>query len=229
MLDRLVGYLVTQELRRLMGKPTSAGRVQSPAVYLVVLREWEICNFKVINHFGARLNFLNEAQGSYWHAEWQPVPDFASREFPYVQDISLAQLVASTRNAIVESFEDRQAERHPPAPFISSTLRQAASNALHWDPDKTMQVAQRLYEQGVITYHRTDKGYALCSADTEHVSILYGRPLPASQYKLGPMTLSNTLQVLAGPAWQVQVDEVKREVCYELRQGFDLRPNLNTE
>lgn len=155
-LDRLVGYLVTQELRRLMGKPTSAGRVQSPAVYLVVLREREICNFKVINHFGARLNFLNVAQGRCWHADWQPVPDFASREFAYVQDISLAQLVASTRNAIVESCENRQAERQPPAPFISSTLQQAASNALRWDPDKTMQVAQRLYEQGVITYHRTD-------------------------------------------------------------------------
>ncbi|MFJ3119593.1 type I DNA topoisomerase [Pseudomonas protegens] len=155
-LDRLVGYLVTQELRRLMGKPTSAGRVQSPAVFLVVLREREIRNFRVVNHFGVRLNFLEPIQGTSWYAEWQPVPDFASKDFPYVQDSKLAQLVASTRNVVVEDCEDRKAERHPPAPFISSTLQQAASNALKWDPDKTMQVAQRLYEQGVITYHRTD-------------------------------------------------------------------------
>lgn len=155
-LDRLVGYLVTQELRRLMGKPTSAGRVQSPAVFLVVLREREIRNFRVVNHFGVRLNFLEPTQGTSWYAEWQPVPDFASKDFPYVQDSNLAQLVASTRNVVVEDCEDRKAERHPPAPFISSTLQQAASNALKWDPDKTMQVAQRLYEQGVITYHRTD-------------------------------------------------------------------------
>lgn len=153
-LDRLVGYLVTQELRRLMGKPTSAGRVQSPAVYLVVLREREIRNFRVINHFGVRLNFQGPTGD--WYAEWQPVPDFAAKDFPYVQDGNLAQLVASTRNVVVESCEDRKAERNPPAPFISSTLQQAASNALKWDPDKTMQVAQRLYEQGVITYHRTD-------------------------------------------------------------------------
>ncbi|TFW43122.1 type I DNA topoisomerase [Pseudomonas fluorescens] len=155
-LDRLVGYLVTQELRRLMGKPTSAGRVQSPAVYLVVLRERAIRNFQVINHFGVRLYFLNITEGTYWHADWQPVPDFANEEFPYVQDSSLAQLMANIRNVVVQSCEDRQFERHPPAPFISSTLQQAASNALKWDPDKTMQVAQRLYEQGVITYHRTD-------------------------------------------------------------------------
>ena len=155
-LDRLVGYLVTQELRRLMGKPTSAGRVQSPAVYLVVLREREIHTFKVITHYGVRLNFTGLAQGLSWHAEWQPVPDFANKDFPYVQDSNLAQLVASTRNVVVEACEDRKAERHPPAPFISSSLQQAASNALKWDPDKTMQVAQRLFEQGVISYHRTD-------------------------------------------------------------------------
>ncbi|WWL44834.1 DNA topoisomerase [Pseudomonas parakoreensis] len=61
MLDRLVGYPVTQELRRVMGQPTSAGRVQSPALYLVVLREREIRNFKVIHHFGAELTFRDEA------------------------------------------------------------------------------------------------------------------------------------------------------------------------
>jgi len=65
-------------------------------------------------------------------------------------------------------------------------------------------------------------GYTLCSADTGHVNILYTRPLPAAQYKLGPMTLRNTLQVLAGPAWQVKVDEVNRQVCYVLRPGYQL-------
>ncbi|MCW2097912.1 UNVERIFIED_ORG: DNA topoisomerase I [Pseudomonas psychrophila] len=175
-LDRLVGYLVTQELRRLMGKPTSAGRVQSPAVFLVVLREREIRTFQVINHFGVRLNFIDLNQGITWHADWQPVPDFASKDFPYVQDTNLAQFVAGTRNAVVEACEDRQTERHPPAPFISSSLQQAASNALKWDPDKTMQVAQRLYEQGVITYHRTDNPNVPdeAMADIQTVAISFG-------------------------------------------------------
>ena len=155
-LDRLVGYLVTQQLRRVMGQPTSAGRVQSPALYLVVLREREISNFKVIHHFGVELVFKDEASALTWTAVWQPVPDFASKEHPYIQDGTLAARVAATRAVIVESCEDGKKRRPPPPPFISSTLQQAASVALKWDPDKTMQVAQRLYEQGVITYHRTD-------------------------------------------------------------------------
>ncbi|TYO83737.1 type I DNA topoisomerase [Pseudomonas sp. CK-NBRI-02] len=155
-LDRLVGYLVTQQLRRIMGQPTSAGRVQSPALYLVVLREREISNFKVIHHFGVELVFKDEASALSWTAVWQPVPDFASKEHPYIQDGTLAARVAATRAVIVESCDDGKKRRPPPPPFISSTLQQAASVALKWDPDKTMQVAQRLYEQGVITYHRTD-------------------------------------------------------------------------
>lgn len=65
-------------------------------------------------------------------------------------------------------------------------------------------------------------GYALCPPSSQHVNILYTRPLPAAQYKLGPMTLRNTLQVLAGPAWQVKVDEVNRQVCFMLRPGYQL-------
>lgn len=155
-MDRIVGYLVTKELRRLTGKPTTAGRVQSPAVYLVVLREREIRNFVVITHFSARLHFTTPDGTSSWSADWQPVPDFATKDHPYVQNNELAELVTATKHVVVESCEDRQAERNPPAPFISSTLQQAASNSLKWDPDKTMQVAQHLFEQGVITYHRTD-------------------------------------------------------------------------
>lgn len=65
-------------------------------------------------------------------------------------------------------------------------------------------------------------GYALCPPSSQHVNILYTRPLPAAQYKLGPMTLRNTLQVLAGPAWQVKIDEVNRQVCFVLRPGYQL-------
>ena len=65
-------------------------------------------------------------------------------------------------------------------------------------------------------------GYSLCPVDSGYVNILYTRSLPAAQYKLGPMSLRNTLQVLAGPAWQVKVDEVNRQVCYVLRPGYQL-------
>ncbi|HEJ2132791.1 TPA: type IA DNA topoisomerase, partial [Pseudomonas aeruginosa] len=155
-IDRLVGYLVTPELRRVMGRPTTAGRVQSVAVYLVVLREREIRAFTAIKHFGVELTFVSPSDGRTWTAEWDPVPVFASKEFPYVQDRQLAELVGAIRNVIVETCIDGEETDTPPAPFISSSLQMAAGNALKWSPDKTMKVAQRLYEQGLITYHRTD-------------------------------------------------------------------------
>lgn len=75
-----------------------------------------------------------------------------------------------------------------------------------------------------MQYVMSRSGYSLCPADAGHVIILYTRPLPAAQYKLGPMTLRNTLQVLSGPAWQVKVDEVARQVCFVLRPGYQLPP-----
>ncbi len=75
-----------------------------------------------------------------------------------------------------------------------------------------------------MQYVMSRSGYSLCSAEAGHVNILYTRPLPAAQYKLGPMTLRNTLQVLSGPAWQVKVDEVARQVCFVLRPGYQLPP-----
>ena len=73
-----------------------------------------------------------------------------------------------------------------------------------------------------MQYVMDRSGYSLCPADTGHVNILYTRSLPAAQHKLGPMSLRNTLQILAGPAWQVIVDEVNRQVCYVLRPGYQL-------
>lgn len=79
-----------------------------------------------------------------------------------------------------------------------------------------------------MQYVMDRSGYSLCPADTGHVNILYTRSLPAAQYKLGPMSLRNTLQVLAGPAWQVKVDEVNRQVCYVLRPGYQLPDSPRT-
>jgi type IV pili sensor histidine kinase/response regulator len=61
-------------------------------------------------------------------------------------------------------------------------------------------------------------GYELCDPESGHVNILYTRTLPAAQYKMGPISLRNALQVLAGPAWQVEVNEVTRQVCYIQRE-----------
>lgn len=70
-----------------------------------------------------------------------------------------------------------------------------------------------------MQYVMSRSGYSLCPAGAGHVNILYTRPI-----KLGPMPLRNTLQVISGPAWQVKVDEVARQVCFVLRPGYQLPP-----
>lgn len=147
-LDRFCGYMVSGPLSNSSGQRLSAGRVQSPAVRLVVEREREIRNFRSTTHYGAVLSF----PGS-WTAEWKP-------ELPagiiYIEDKAQAEAAAAVRSLTVADCKESESRSAPPAPFTTSTLQQAASNALKLTPKETMQLAQRLYEQGAITYHRTD-------------------------------------------------------------------------
>lgn len=152
-LDRLVGYQISPLVTRVLGEPASAGRVQSVALRLVVEREREIRNFQAIEHYSALLLFGENPE---WTAEWKLKPDFVSDNKPYFIDKTFAQKVAGLRRVKVVSAVDGQARRSPPAPFITSTLQQAASVVLHFDPKKTMSLAQHLYDSGFITYHRTD-------------------------------------------------------------------------
>jgi len=79
-----------------------------------------------------------------------------------------------------------------------------------------------------MLYVMNRSGYSLCSVDTGHVKILYTRTLPAALYKIGPMTLRTALQVLAGPAWKLEVDEVNRQVCFVLRDGHQPQHSLRS-
>lgn len=155
-LDRLVGYRVSSELKRQTGESLSAGRVQSPAVYLVVQREREIKNFKPTTHYSAQLVFSGDKPDENWSAEWLTKPDFVTEDSPYFLDKQFAESVAALRDVSVNAFDESERLRNPPAPFTTSTLQQAASNALNLSPDATMKLAQALYEQGLISYHRTD-------------------------------------------------------------------------
>lgn len=155
-LDRLVGYMVSPELSRQTGERLSAGRVQSPAVRLVVERERAIKAFKVTNHFGAALFFADAKTSGEWSAEWLTKPKFVTEDNPYFMDRAFAAAVAEVKAVVVKSFDESEAKRSPPPPFTTSTMQQAASVALGLDPKAAMDAAQKLYEQGHITYHRTD-------------------------------------------------------------------------
>lgn len=153
-LDRLVGYMVSPALSNQTGERLSAGRVQSPAVRLVVERERQIRAFKVTNHFGAALFFAGAKTD--WSAEWLTKPAFVTEDSPFFMDRGFAAAVAEVRTVNVKTFTESEAKRSPPPPFTTSTMQQAASVALGLDPKPAMEAAQKLYEQGHITYHRTD-------------------------------------------------------------------------
>ena len=155
-LDRLVGYQVSPVLSRQAARGgLSAGRVQSPAVRLVVEREREIEAFVEVRHFGAELSF----DGNSWRAQWETAPFLKKspgEDQKYILDETLAVRAAACRDCTVLASSNRLAKQPPPPPFTTSTMLQAASVQLRWKPDMTAQVAQRLFEAGLITYHRTD-------------------------------------------------------------------------
>ncbi|BEH97516.1 PFGI-1 class ICE element type IV pilus protein PilL2 [Edwardsiella ictaluri] len=72
-----------------------------------------------------------------------------------------------------------------------------------------------------LRYALKQSGYSLCATGPTN-GVLYRQPLPAVQYQLGPMRLRTALQVIAGPAWQLEVDDVQRVACHSLRDGYQL-------
>ncbi|MDR2893682.1 MAG: type I DNA topoisomerase [Deltaproteobacteria bacterium] len=155
-LDRLVGYPASSALGNVLGKGNSAGRVQSPALKIVVDRERAIKNFKATTHYGVEFTFeAVEHIATGWKATWLP-NNFFTEGSEYILDKSLADKVAKLKTFVVQDFKDGESQVAPKAPFTTSTLQQAASQKLMFSPKKTMQLAQRLYEDGHITYMRTD-------------------------------------------------------------------------
>lgn len=150
-MDRLVGWMVSKAVSRAAGvRGLSAGRVQSPAVRLVVERERDIQKFKVTNHFGAEVSF------GPWTANWDVKP-FLKGDAEYLMDEALAAEAATSRTFRVTKSDSKGVKAAPPAPFRSATMMQAASTKLGFSPQMTMDLAQKLFAVGHINYHRTDK------------------------------------------------------------------------
>jgi DNA topoisomerase-1 len=156
-LDRLVGYKISPVLGSVAGKILSAGRVQTPTVRLVVEREEAIKNFQQTTHFGVELLFNSSDQAGQpgWKAVWN-LKNWLPEGEEYFLDQAVAKKISELKALTVDSYAEGEAKQAPPAPFTTSTLQQAASNALKIDPKETMELAQKLYEAGHITYMRTD-------------------------------------------------------------------------
>lgn len=153
-LDRVVGYMVSPLLWAKIARGLSAGRVQSVAVKLVVEREKEIRAFVPEEYWEVHAD-LGTAKGANVRFEVARENGAAFKPLNEAQAMAaLATLKASSYS--IAKREDKPTSSKPSAPFITSTLQQAASNRLGFGVKKTMMMAQRLYEAGYITYMRTD-------------------------------------------------------------------------
>jgi DNA topoisomerase-1 len=153
-LDRIVGYMVSPLLWEKVARGLSAGRVQSVAVRLVVEREREIRAF-IPEEYWDISALLNTDQKDSIKCE---VKKFDKDAFKPITRSEAVSAVALLEKAVykVSKRDDKPTSSRPGAPFITSTLQQAASTRLSFGVKKTMMMAQRLYEAGYITYMRTD-------------------------------------------------------------------------
>ncbi|OGM57371.1 DNA topoisomerase I [Candidatus Woesebacteria bacterium RIFCSPHIGHO2_12_FULL_46_16] len=166
-LDRLVGYKLSPLLWRKVRRGLSAGRVQSVAVRLIVEREREIKAFK---------------PDEYWEISCEVKPKGKKDRNFIVSFVGTkdkktevkngedaARIVGHLKKAgySVSNVEKREVRKNPYPPFTTSTMTQAGARIFGWSAKKTMSIAQRLYEKGSITYHRTDSTTIAASAITK--------------------------------------------------------------
>lgn len=146
-LDRLVGFELSPILWKKIKPSLSAGRVQSVTVRLIVEREREIQNFKQEEWY--RVTGIFESEGKSFKAE-------LSKRFQTVEEARTFLDSCASANFAVDDLEVKPFKKKPAAPFTTSTLQQEAGRKLGYSVARTMSVAQKLYEEGKITYMRTD-------------------------------------------------------------------------
>ncbi|MEK7127258.1 MAG: type I DNA topoisomerase, partial [Patescibacteria group bacterium] len=176
-LDRLVGYKLSPILWRKVRRGLSAGRVQSVAVRLIVEREKEVLAFKSLEYWELDAQFEN-FKAKLIKTELKN-KDETDR---IIESLKVSEFK-------VEEVNKKEVKRSPYPPFTTSTLQQAASNLFGWSAKRTMQVAQNLYEEGLITYHRTDStnlAVEAIQAARDFIINIYGKnyvPVEVRLYK----------------------------------------------
>ena len=241
-LDRLYGYEVSPVLWKKVAPGLSAGRVQSVATRIVVERERERMAFRVARYWGLDATLV---------AETQPFPaaligldgtkvatgrDFtqqgAVKGNSAVLDESTARGLAAAlagRPFTVRSVEEKPYRSSPKPPFITSTLQQEAGRKLRFTSKRAMQVAQRLYENGYITYMRTDSvalSAEAVAAARSQAAALYGPEYVPAQPRTYSRRVKNAQEAHEAirPAGETfrRPDEVGREVGPDEAALYDL-------
>ncbi|NOR81396.1 MAG: type I DNA topoisomerase, partial [Methyloprofundus sp.] len=196
-LDYLVGFNLSPLLWKKIRRGLSAGRVQSPALRMIVERELEIEAFKTREYWSITAKLTHEKQSfkaRLTHYNGEKLEQFSIQNDEQAQGTQQALTAAADGKLVVAKLEKKQRKRNPAAPFITSTLQQEAARKLGFTTKRTMMVAQQLYEgmdigggetAGLITYMRTDS-VNLADEALENIRQLISEKYGADQVPKAP-------------------------------------------
>lgn len=179
-LDRLVGYSLSPLLWKKVRRGLSAGRVQSVAVRLIVEREREIEKFKPEEYWDIFCNVRSQkskAREEEFTVKLIKIEGKVAKVSNGGEAKEIVEKLKAAKFKVVEVTE-REVRKSPYAPFTTSTMTQAAARIFGWSAKRTMSLAQQLYEEGLITYHRTDSTVVAVSAVErvrDYIKAKYGR------------------------------------------------------
>lgn len=156
LMDRMIGWEVSPLAALYINPNATIGRVQTVVVLIIVEREKAISNFKVVDHFGVEAIFANAEYPKPWTATWVSKDWLKEGEQYWTDHNFLKDMLAQLKDFTVTKLEKKPQERSPSAPFITSSFQMAAQRTLGLSAKESMDVAQRLYEAGIISYMRTD-------------------------------------------------------------------------
>ncbi len=228
-LDYLVGFNLSPLLWKKIRRGLSAGRVQSPALRMIVEREEEIEAFKPREYWSIEADANSGKQpiiGKLTRYQGEKITQFSVTNDKQAHEIQSTLLKAANGNLVVTEVEKKQRKRRPAAPFITSTLQQEAARKLGYTAQRTMRIAQQLYEGidvgngsvGLITYMRTDSVTLAQDALTEIrdlISRRYGKdnlPAKPNVYK----TKSKNAQEAHEAIRPTAVDHIPEEIKQSL-------------
>ena len=155
-LDYLVGFTLSPVLWRKLPGAKSAGRVQSVALRLIVERDREIEAFRPQEYWSVKANMEHKGQKFEARLTRHNGAKLDKMDLKTESDAEAARLAVETGNFRIETVETKPVTRNPQPPFTTSTLQQEAARKLGFSASHTMRIAQGLYEDGAITYMRTD-------------------------------------------------------------------------
>ena len=244
-LDRLIGYLVSPVLWKKVGSGLSAGRVQTPALWLIVKRERERMAF-VSAAFCIPTATLGPADGSNATFEARllsldgqnlaTAADFDPDSGELRSDSKARVLLEADARRVIEvlagaafgvsDVTKRPRTRRPQPPFITSSLQRAASTRLRFSPRQTMRVAQQLYENGYITYMRTDSP-TLSAQATDAARAAVRAQVPEGRE--GDYLPERPRRYRAGSARAQEAHEAIRPAGERFRHPDDLGPDVDAD